>query len=496
MRRWQVWFFRRPVQMVFWIVVIAAAWFLVSSTREHARWSTWWRSVTRPEPALVAPRDGRSAPPEGWTPVARAAMPAVVNIASARTVRGPAGPATPFFSDPFFRFFFGPERAPRRERSLGSGVIVTRDGYVLTNNHVVEGAQDIRVTLGDRREFTARLVGADSKTDIAVLKLPAGSFSIIPLGDSKRVDVAEVVLAIGNPFGLSQTVTMGIVSAVGRANLGIADYEDFIQTDAAINPGNSGGALVNARGELIGINTAIFSQNGGYMGIGFAVPVNMGRQVMEQIIKRGRLTRGYLGLTVQDLTPAVARGLGLSEARGVLVADVSPDGPAAAAGIRRGDVITAVDGKPVDDVGHFRNLVADTPPGTRVRLTVKRDGREEPIEVAVGELPDRTPTAAAAGARGRPDAAGLSVADVTPELVRRLGLPSGIHGVVVTEVSPTGRAAEAGLRAGDVIQEVNRRPVRSAQDFTRALTEAADRDLVLLVNRAGTTAYVVIDRAA
>src|SRR3989454_7755533 len=496
MRRWQVWFFRRPVQMVFWIVVIAAAWFLVSSTREHARWSTWWRSVTRPEPALVAPRDGRSAPPEGWTPVARAAMPAVVNIASARTVRGPAGPATPFFSDPFFRFFFGPERAPRRERSLGSGVIVTRDGYVLTNNHVVEGAQDIRVTLGDRREFTARLVGADSKTDIAVLKLPAGSFSIIPLGDSKRVDVAEVVLAIGNPFGLSQTVTMGIVSAVGRANLGIADYEDFIQTDAAINPGNSGGALVNARGELIGINTAIFSQNGGYMGIGFAVPVNMGRQVMEQIIKRGRLTRGYLGLTVQAATPAVARGLGLSEARGVLVADVSPDGPAAAAGIRRGDVITAVDGKPVDDVGHFRNLVADTPPGTRVRLTVKRDGREEPIEVAVGELPDRTPTAAAAGARGRPDAAGLSVADVTPELVRRLGLPSGIHGVVVTEVSPTGRAAEAGLRAGDVIQEVNRRPVRSAQDFTRALTEAADRDLVLLVNRAGTTAYVVIDRAA
>src|SRR2546425_392651 len=404
MRRWQVWFFRRPVQIVFWIVVIAAARFLVSSTREHARWSTWWRSVTRPEPAIVAPRDGRSAPPEGWTPVARAAMPAVVNIASARTVRGPAGPATPFFSDPFFRFFFGPERAPRRERSLGSGVIVTRDGYVLTNIHVVEGAQDIRVTLGDRRDFTARLVGADSKTDIAVLKLPAGSFSIIPLGDSKRVDVAEVVLAIGNPFGLSQTVTMGIVSAVGRANLGIADYEDFIQTDVAINPWNSGGALVNAGGELIGINAAIFSQNGGYMGIGFAVPVNMGRQVMEQIIKRGRLTRGYLGLTVQDLTPAVARGLGLSEARGVLVADVSPDGPAPAAGIRRGDV--------------------------------------------------------------------------------------------VTEVSPTGRAAEAGLRAGDVIQEVNRRPVRSAQDFTRALTEAADRDLVLLVNRAGTTAYVVIDRAA
>src|SRR2546425_8649359 len=325
MRRWQVWFFRRPVQMVFWIVVIAAAWFLVSSTREHARWSTWWRSVTRPEPALVAPRDGRSAPPEGWTPVARAAMPAVVNIASARTVRGPAGPATPFFSDPFFRFFFGPERAPRRERSLGSGVIVTRDGYVLTNIHVVEGAQDIRVTLGDRRDFTARLVGADSKTDIAVLKLPAGSFSIIPLADSSRVEVAEVVLAIGNPFGLSQTVTMGIVSAVGRANVGIADYEDFIQTDAAINPGNSGGALVNGSGALIGINTAIFSESGGYQGIGFAVPSNMARQVMDQLVTRGRLIRGYLGVAVQEVTPAIARALNLASAHGILLGDVSPD---------------------------------------------------------------------------------------------------------------------------------------------------------------------------
>src|SRR2546428_5915981 len=230
-------------------------------------------------------------------------MPAVVSIASARTVRGPAGPATPFFSDPFFRFFFGPERAPRRERSLGSGVIVTRDGYVLTNNHVVEGAQDIRVTLGDRREFTARLVGADSKTDIAVLKLPAGSFSIIPLGDSKRVDVAEVVLAIGNPFGLSQTVTMGIVSAVGRANLGIADYEDFIQTDAAINPGNSGGALVNARGELIGINTAIFSQNGGNLGNRVAGSDKTGPRGMWRLRKGGKGGRGEPGGSGRVVNP-------------------------------------------------------------------------------------------------------------------------------------------------------------------------------------------------
>src|SRR2546426_3345223 len=448
MRRWQVWFFRRPVQMVFWIVVIAAAWFLVSSTREHARWSTWWRSVTRPEPALVAPRDGRSAPPEGWTPVARAAMPAVVNIASARTVRGPAGPATPFFSDPFFRFFFGPERAPRRERSLGSGVIVTRDGYVLTNNHVVEGAQDIRVTLGDRREFTARLVGADSKTDIAVLKLPAGSFSIIPLGDSKRVDVAEVVLAIGNPFGLSQTVTQGIVSAVGRADLGIADYEDFIQTDAPINPGNSGGALVDARGALIGINTAIFSQTGGSQGIGFAVPVNMARQVMEQLVRRGRLTRGYLGVSLQEVTPALARGLGVSVERGVIVGDVAPDSPAARAGLKRGDVILAVDGTPVDDVGRLRNLIAGTAPGTTLKLTVLRDGREQTLDVALGETPERGPTTAAPPSA--PERPGLSVTDVTPEVAKKLGLPPGLAGALVTEVIPGGPAAEAGLRPGDV----------------------------------------------
>jgi serine protease Do len=255
---------------------VAVGWLLLGYGAERARW--WW-PFERPAPRVVEAPAGAASPAAGWSAVAKAATPAVVNIASAKTVRGPHGPPAPFFSDPFFGFFPGREPAPRRERSLGSGVIITPDGYVLTNNHVVEGAQDIRVTLADRRELTARLVGADPKTDLAVLKLPGSGFAVVPVGDSNRVEVAEVVLAIGNPFGLGQTVTMGIVSAVGRANVGIADYEDFIQTDAAINPGNSGGALVNAAGALIGINTAIFSESGGYMGIGFAVPVNMAREV-------------------------------------------------------------------------------------------------------------------------------------------------------------------------------------------------------------------------
>jgi serine protease Do len=359
---------------------------------------------------------------------------------------------------------------------------------------VVEGAQEIRVTLDDRREFRARLVGADAKTDLAVLKLPGSEFEVLPLGDSSRVEVAEVVLAIGNPFGLTQTVTMGIVSAIGRANVGIADYEDFIQTDAAINPGNSGGALVSASGALIGINTAIFTQSGGYMGIGFAVPVNMARQVMDQLVTRGRLRRGYLGVTVQELTPAVARGLGLTATKGILVADVASDGPAAKAGVQRGDVISAIDGKPVEDVGHFRNLVASAEPGTRARLALLREGREQAVEVTIGEVPEPTAVAAPAATPGRPASPGLSVTEVTPELARKLGLPPGVRGAVVIEVRPGGLAAEAGLRPGDVIQEVNRRPVRSAGEFARAVEQAGAGDLVVLVNRGGSTAYVVVER--
>jgi serine protease Do len=490
MRRWQVWFFGRTGQALFWIAVVLVGGLLLGLGTARARW--WW-PFQRPAPAVVTLPSGAPASPNGWTAVAEAAMPAVVNVASARVVRGPGGRPAPYFSDPFFRFFNGPELAPRRERSLGSGVIATPDGYVLTNNHVVEGAQDIRITLADRRELKADLVGADPKTDLAVLKLPGSSFPVVAFGDSSRVRVAEVVLAIGSPFGLSQTVTMGIVSAIGRANVGIADYEDFIQTDAAINPGNSGGALVNGAGALIGINTAIFSQSGGYMGIGFAVPVNMARQVMDQLVTRGRLTRGYLGAAVQDLTPGMARALGLEPSRGVLVADVVPDGPAARAGVQRGDVIVAVDGKAVEDAGHFRNLVAGTPPGTPLRLSFVRDARTRTVEVAVGELPERAAAARPVGGRAAPP--GLALADVTPDVARKLGLPAGLQGAVVADLVPGGPAAEAGLRPGDVVLEVNRQPVRSAQDFARAVEQAGERDLVLLVTRDGGTAYVVVERA-
>ena len=432
---------------------------------------------------------------DGLAPVAKGAMRAVVNISSSRTVRGSrSAPPSPFFSDPFFRFFFeGPEMVPRRERSLGSGVIVTPDGTVLTNSHVVAGADEIRLTLPDRRELEARLVGADPRTDVAVLKLAGTGFPTVPLGDSDRVEVAEVVLAIGNPFGLGQTVTMGIVSAVGRANIGIADYEDFIQTDAAINPGNSGGALVNVRGELIGINTAIATESGGATGIGFAVPMNMARQVMEQLVKHGRVRRGFIGLTMQDLTPALARGLALGEGQGAVVVDVVARSPAARAGIRRGDVIVAFDDKPVGDAGHLRNVVATASPGARVRLTVRRAGREQTMDVVLEELAEPEPVRAAPSAP--PGSLGISVVDLTPELTRRLGLPRVEPGVVVIKIEPGSLADEVGLRAGDVIHEINRQPVRSPRDFRDAVDRAKGKSLALLVNRRGVMAYVVIERA-
>ena len=367
----------------------------------------------------------RSRPDPVWTAVAKAAMPGVVNVASSKTVRA-AGTDSPFFSDPFFRFFFdAPQIAPRRERSLGSGVLVAADGLVLTNNHVIEGAQDIRVALGDRREFRAKLVGSDPRTDIAVLRLPGRDFPVVPLGNSDQVEVAETVLAIGNPFGLGQTVTMGIVSAIGRANVGIADYEDFIQTDTAINPGNSGGALINGRGELIGINTAIFSQSGGYQGIGFAVPANMARVVMDQIIKSGRVTRGSIGVAVQDIAAAVARVLALPDLHGVLVSDLAAGGPAARVGLQRGDVILRVGDRATDDSGHFRNIIAGLTPGAETRLTLRRGPREQAVDVDVVEQAERRQRPPRDNDGGRPDPLGMSIADVTPEVARQLGLPRG-----------------------------------------------------------------------
>jgi serine protease Do len=454
------------------------------------------------QPAPV-PTIGPTSPVPDFTAVATAAMPAVVNISSARIVRNSKGDPGPFFGDPFFPFFFGEEflrqfRVPRErwEQSLGSGVLVKPEGILLTNNHVVEHATEVRVTLADKREFSATIVGTDPKTDLAVLRIAGGPFPVLPLADSERVQVAEPVLAIGNPFGLSQTVTQGIISAVGRANVGITDYEDFLQTDAAINPGNSGGALVNARGELIGINTAIFSQSGGYMGIGFAIPSNMARAVMDQILTTGRVSRGWLGASIQDLRPAMARSFGLAEAKGVLVGDVSPKSPAAGAGLQRGDIILRVNDRPVADSAHLRNLIAETPAGTAVTLTLFRDGKEQRIRVTMGEQPAERTASREGPAPAEPaHALGVAVIDPTPELLRRLDLPSGARGALVREVQPGSPAQEAGLRPGDLIQEVNRRPIRSAREFGETVRQQQGKDLVLLVNRGGNTAFVILERS-
>src|SRR4029077_10314277 len=290
-----------------------------------------------------------------YSPLIKEALPEVVSITSSRTVKHSADEMNPMFDDPFFRQFFGDRqprsRQPRQEKQqgLGSGVIVGTNGYILTNNHVVDGGTDIKVAFRDKRELTAKVVGRDPKTDIAVLKVDADNLAAIPLGDSSKVQVGDLAFAIGNPFGVGQTVTMGIVSATSRANLGIEDYEDFIQTDAAINPGNSGGALIDAKGELIGINTAILSHSGGNQGVGFAIPVNLAKRVMDQIVDHGHVIRGFLGATIQDVTPTMAKALGMSDINGVLIGDVTPKGPAAQAGLKPGDVIVRMRGEPVTD---------------------------------------------------------------------------------------------------------------------------------------------------
>lgn len=441
----------------------------------------------------------------GLTPVVERVVPAVVNISSEKIVRSPdMGPAAPFFFDPFFREFFGDESPrrfnqprERREQSLGSGVILTADGYLLTNNHVVESASEIRVSLADKRELKAKLVGADPRTDIAVLKVEEKNLPVLPIADSSQVKAGQFVLAVGNPFGLNQTVTMGIVSAIGRGNLSIVDYEDFIQTDAPINPGNSGGALVDIRGALIGINTAILSRSGGNQGIGFAVPINMARDVMERLIKDGKVIRGWLGVVIQPVTPAIARAMGLEKPRGALIGDVSPGSPAEKAGLRRGDIVLSFNGQAIEETRELSLKVAMQAPGTSARLGVHRDGREIEVTVVLGEQPAE----GRASLPGRetetePVLEGVAVTDLTAQLRRQLGLPPGVAGVAVSAVRPGTPAAEAGLRRGDVIQEVNRRAVTSVAEYERAIRQAGREPVLLLINREGNTMFLVVEPRA
>ncbi|RMF94925.1 MAG: DegQ family serine endoprotease [Gammaproteobacteria bacterium] len=453
---------------------------------------------------------------KAFAAVARSASPSVVFIqiegrAPAAAIGGPLpfGDGWPF-NDDFFRRFFGedfpapPGRAPAPRQPRGRQVIGQGSGfvfdakhgllkdktYILTNNHVVDKAEKIRVRLEDGREFDAKVTGRDPQSDIAVIEIDASGLPALRLGDSSKLEVGEWVVAMGNPFGLSHTLTVGVVSAKGRTSLGINDYEDFIQTDAAINPGNSGGPLLNLDGEVVGINTAIFTRSGGYMGVGFAIPSNLAREIARQLIDKGEVTRGYLGIVIQQLTADLAESFGLEPGQGVLVSQVTDDSPAAKAGIRQGDIVVAYQGRPVTDVGDFRNRVSLTPPGSRATLTVLRDGKRRTLTAVIGKL-DENAVAAAAPAHSEEEL-GLTVQTLTSELARQFDVEAD-SGVVVTAVEPGSIAALAGIRPGTVILEVNREPVKTAADFKRAVAAAAgERRLLLLVRQDGMQRYLVL----
>ena len=448
--------------------------------------------------ATGTPVSGNISLLEGLAPIVRAAREWVVTIET----KIPDRAGFDIFDDPFFRWFFGRPQVPRREQyrqGLGSGVIVSPDGYILTNHHVVENASELNVRLFDGRQFRGRVIGTDPKTDVAVVKIEATKLPAAVFGDSSRVQAGDFVIAIGSPFSaqLQHTVTFGIVSATGRGSLGIADYGDFIQTDAAINPGNSGGPLVNMRGELIGINTAIFTRGApANVGVGFAIPINMAREVMDRILKYGRVVRGYLGVNIQTLDEAMAEVYGVKGRRGAIVLEVVPDSPADRAGLRRDDIIIEYNGQKVTGSEQLRNMVALTAPGTRATLKVLRDGREHTLTVEVGELKEERAGTRWGGESERGmTLGGLEVQELTPALQRRYDLPRQITGVLIVDVAEGSPAAEAGLMPGDVIQEINRQPIRSVADFRRMVAEVGRRRAVLRVysQRQGGSLLIVLE---
>jgi serine protease Do len=489
------------------------------SEKAHAGQNPRITLVSSPDPARVANSVSFT---EGFAPVVKAALPAVVNISTSRLVKAQQMPQ--IFNDPFFRQFFGGDdrqgNAPRqqREHSLGSGVIVSPEGYILTNNHVVNGASDIQVDLSDNRHFTAKLIGTDPRTDVAVIKINANDLPAMPLGRSKNLQVGDFVLAIGEPFGLHSTVTMGIVSATGRTNLGIEGngaYEDFIQTDAAINPGNSGGALVDVHGELVGINTAILTDGGGEeagnRGVGFAVPVDLARNVMTQLVEHGKVTRGYIGAHIEDVTPALAKQFNLPNTNGTLISDVEPNGPADKAGIRSGDVILGINGETFANRDELRNRIAQFAPGSTANLKVYRNGRTIEVPVTFGRLPDteqannnedqdeNTPEGNEAQSSGTGLLSGVQVENLSSQLARQLGVSANQSGVVVTQVAPDSAAAEASpqpLQRGLIIVEVNHHAIHNVQEFRREVSQAGNNSILLLVRAGGANGgslYTVVE---
>jgi serine protease Do len=438
---------------------------------------------------------------------AKEAMPAVVSIKVEKTiVTSQLSPDQqlndPFgqFGNDFLRQFFGNQmpqqfQTPRKyiEEGQGSGFIISKDGYILTNNHVVGDVDKITVELQDGRKFTnAKVIGTDPGTEVALIKIEGDDFPVLPMGDSNNLEIGDWVIAIGNPFGLSETVTVGVVSAVGRSNVHIAAYEDFIQTDAAINPGNSGGPLINLNGQAIGINTAIYSESGGYMGIGFAIPIDMARSIEQQLKEHGKVIRGYLGIYGQNVTPDMAELLGLKSSQGIIVASVEKGSPADKAGIESHDVLLEMNGKKIESYDSFRNDVAILKPGSDVRFSVLRNGETRNITVTLAERPSEVAqNTQPKNRRESREALGIDVQNVTRDIAEQFGYPIG-EGVIVSSVVPGSPAAEAGIQPGDLIKSVNRQSVNSVDDFEKAVNMIKGNKILLLIGRGGYSQFVVV----
>jgi len=479
-----------------WVGVVAAAIAGLVALAPHLGQTSTPQPIWSERPVAVAP--AAVAPPPNWVELTRALKPAVVNISTKRVeergqLQNPFGNQNPFGdNDQFQQFFkrFG-EQPRRTVRSMGSGFIINPAGYIVTNNHVIDGATDIRVKIDDGRELPGKVVGRDPKTDLALLKVEATGLPVIPLGDSTQLQVGEQVMAIGNPFGLERTVTTGIVSATGRV-IGQGPYDDFIQTDASINPGNSGGPLINSRGQAVGINAAIFSQSGGSVGIGFAIPVNQAKSVVAHLAASGKVTRGWLGVTIQPLTPELAKGFKVADGNGALVASVQEASPAAKAGIKAGDIITQYDGQKVSQSTDLPRLAAATPVGRQIPVTVVRGGKTVTLNLTVAQMDEPGQAAAVAQSDEERGPLGLTVESVTPSVAKALRLADA-RGVIVRGVRGGSPAESAGIRPGDIITEVDHQAVADAAQMRRALDKhPTGAPVVMMIHRDGTNLYVAM----